>query len=89
MDIIEVVQSPTDWVSAMVIIEKPNGKLRIPLAPRPHNPAIKRHHYQLPTAEELQKYLGMINYIGKFIPNLSHLIAPLRPLLGNETEFVM
>ena len=53
MNIIEAVQSPTDWVNAMVIIEKPNGKLRICLDPRPLNQAIKRHHYPLPTAEEI------------------------------------
>ena len=31
----------------------------------------------------------MINYIGKFIPNLSQLTAPLRLLLGSETEFTI
>ena len=53
LHIIEPVVEPTEWVNAMVIVEKPNGKLRICLDPRPLNKAIKRHRYQLPTAEEI------------------------------------
>ena len=53
MKIIEFVDGPTDWVNALVIVEKPNGKLRICLDPRPLNQAIKRHHFPIPTAEEV------------------------------------
>ena len=53
MKIIEFVDGPTDWVNALVIAEKPNGKLRICLDPRPLNQAIKRHHFPIPTAEEV------------------------------------
>ena len=28
-DIIEPIEKPTDWVNGLVIVEKPNGKLRI------------------------------------------------------------
>ena len=37
----------------------------------------------------LQRFVGMVNYLGKFIPNLSDETAPLRALLRNETEFLM
>ena len=37
----------------------------------------------------LQRFLGMVNYLGKFIPNLSDETAPLRALLRNENEFLM
>ena len=37
----------------------------------------------------LQRFLGMVNYLGKFIPNPSDKTAPLRALLRNETEFLM
>ena len=53
LQIIESVEIPTDWVNAMVVVEKPNGKLRVCLDPRPLNLAIKRHHHQLPTADEI------------------------------------
>ena len=37
--------------------------------------------------EELQRFLGMITYLAKFIPNLSQTAAPLRILLEKETEW--
>ena len=53
LDIIEPIKKPTDWVNCLVIVEKPNGKLRICLDPRPLNNAIKREHLHLLTAEEI------------------------------------
>ena len=52
LDIIEPFDEPTDWVNGLVIVEKPNGELRICLDPRNLNQAIKREHLHLPTAEE-------------------------------------
>lgn len=37
--------------------------------------------------EELQRFLGMITYLGKFIPTLSQTAAPLRALLVKDTEW--
>ncbi|RWR99193.1 hypothetical protein B4U79_06433, partial [Dinothrombium tinctorium] len=37
--------------------------------------------------QELQSYLGAINYISKFIPNSASLISPLRSLLKRKTKF--
>ena len=53
MGIIEKVEKSTDWVNSLVVVEKPNGKLRICLDPRSLNQAIKRQHYRLPTTEEI------------------------------------
>ncbi|XP_058448699.1 uncharacterized protein K02A2.6-like [Malaya genurostris] len=39
------------------------------------------------TVEELRSFLGLINYLGKFIPNLSTLTAPLRELLHKDVRF--
>ena len=51
-DIIEPVQKPMDWVNGLVVVEKPNGKLRVSLDPRPLNKAIfKLEHLHLPTIE--------------------------------------
>ena len=33
---------------------------------------------------ELQRFLGMVNYPGKFIPNLAEVTAPLRALLKKD-----
>ena len=35
----------------------------------------------------LQRFLGMINYLGKFVNNLSEVAAPLRQLLHKETPW--
>ena len=41
------------------------------------------------TKVELQHFLGMVNYLEKFIPNLSDETAPLRALLKNKMESLM
>ena len=39
------VTEPTEWVSQMAVVHKPNGKLRIFIYPQPLNAALKREHY--------------------------------------------
>ena len=36
--------------------------------------------------EELQRFLGVVTYLSKFIPNMSQKSAPLRQLLQNDVE---
>ncbi|KAI8733312.1 Retrovirus-related Pol polyprotein [Biomphalaria glabrata] len=45
------VNEPTDWVSQMAVVQKPNGDLRICIEPRHLNTALKREHFKLPTLE--------------------------------------
>lgn len=45
---------------------------------------------ELPVPENvksLQRFLGMVNYLARFIPKHSELTAPLRDLLKKDTEF--
>lgn len=51
--IISPVNHATDWVNNLQIIEKPNGKLRICLDPKPLNECIKREHFLIPTIDDL------------------------------------
>ena len=44
---------PTDWVSSLLLVEKPNGKIRLCLDPSDLNLAIKREHYVIPTSEDV------------------------------------
>ncbi len=39
------------------------------------------------TVAELQTFLGFINYLAKFMPNMSEVSAPLRQLLVKSTEW--
>ena len=56
--IIADVDQPTDWVSNLVITEKPDGSMRICLDPKPLNEAIKREHHKLPTAYDVHSKLA-------------------------------
>lgn len=38
--------------------------------------------------KELQKFLGLVNYVRSFIPNLAEITSPLRELLKKNTLFV-
>lgn len=51
--IIAPVTEATDWVSSMVVVQKPNGKIRLCLDPKDLNTAIRREHYPIPTIEEV------------------------------------
>ena len=39
------------------------------------------------TKQDLQRFLGLLTYLGAFIPNLSTQAAPLRDLLKKDTLF--
>jgi len=53
LSIITKVKEPTDWVSSLIVVTKPNGDLRICIDPTHLNKAIKRSHYPLPTIEDI------------------------------------
>ena len=37
--------------------------------------------------QQLQSFLGMVNYMGTFIPNLSHHMEPLKAMLKKDNVF--
>lgn len=51
--VIEKVAQATDWVSAIVVNKKSNGKIRLCLDPQPLNKALKRCHYPIPMIEDV------------------------------------
>ena len=65
LNVIEHVTEPSDWVNSLVVVEKPNGQLRICLDPRHLDRAIKRQHLQLPTAEEIIAKMSSANFFTK------------------------
>ena len=44
---------PTEWVNALLLVEKKNGTLRVCMDPVPLNKAIKREHYSIPTFDDV------------------------------------
>lgn len=65
MGVITKVSEPTEWESSMVVVNKPNGKLRICLDPRNLNKAILREHYKLPTRDEVMSKFAGARYFTK------------------------
>ena len=51
--ILEPVDKPTPWVSQMVVVVKPTGKVRIRLDPGGLNNALMRKHHTLPTLDSM------------------------------------
>ena len=43
-------------------------------------------HFQQ-SKNELRSFLGMVNYLGKFVPSFSDITAPLRELLGKDCRW--
>jgi len=51
--IIEKVSGPTAWLSALLVVTKPNGNIRICMDPQRLNKALRRSHYRLPTIDDV------------------------------------
>ncbi|GFO20132.1 Pol polyprotein [Plakobranchus ocellatus] len=66
LGVIEKQESFTDWVSPMVVVEKPNKSLRICLDPRTLNKAIKIERFTIPNPEEILAKLAGAKYFSKF-----------------------
>ena len=75
--VIRRVEEPTDWVSSMAIVEKPDGRLRICLNPRHLNKAIKREHFQLPTIEDITTRMANAKWFTKLDANRGYWQIPL------------
>ena len=52
-DIIEPVTQPSEWVSPLFVVHKPNGRLRICIDPKHLNAALKRSVYMMPTIDDI------------------------------------
>ena len=52
--VLQCVDDPTEWVSQMAAVEKPNRGLRICVYPQqPLNRPLKRKHFKLPTIDDV------------------------------------
>ena len=77
LEIIKPVTEPTDWVSSLAIAHKPNGDLRICLDPRNLNKAIRRHHHQMPTTDEILSKMAGAKYFTKMDASNAYWQIPL------------
>ena len=54
---VQKVTVSTQWISCMVTVVKPNGKIRICLDPKDLNEAVLRENHQLPIIEDVSSRL--------------------------------
>ena len=52
-EVIAKVTTSTEWISSMVAVRKPSGKLRICIDPKDLNKALLRPYYPIPTIDEI------------------------------------
>ncbi len=52
-NVIAPVDTPTPWISALVVTVKKNGDIRLCIDPKPLNRALKRNHYPTPTIDDI------------------------------------
>jgi hypothetical protein len=52
-EVIAKVTTSTEWISSMVAVRKPSGKLRICIDLKDLNKALLRQHYPIPTIDEI------------------------------------
>lgn len=64
-NVIEKVNGTTDWISNIVVIEKPN-KLRICLDPKHLNLAIRDNFYEIPTFDDIKSKFANKNFFSVF-----------------------
>ena len=64
-DIIEQVMGPTSWVSPLVIVDKPNGDIRLCVNMCNPNESLRPTHYPYPTSEEILQDLNGSNTFSK------------------------
>ena len=58
-------EEPTNWVSSLVVVEKPNGKLRVCIDLVNLNQAMKRLRYPLPVIEDILPDLADVKVFSK------------------------
>jgi len=63
--VISPVEEPTDWVSSMTTVIKPDGSVRLCIDPQQLNLALKRCHYPLPTIEDILPELSNVKVFSK------------------------
>ena len=68
-----------DWVHNLVLVKKPNGKLRVCLDPCTINKALRFNIHNAKTFPELTSHIGKVMYVSKINANLGFWTLPMDP----------
>ena len=87
LDVIEKVNDPTSWVNPLVVVEKPNGDIRICLDMRQANRTILREKHPVPTVEETLQEISEAKVFSKLDLNTAFHQIELHPDSRDITTF--
>ena len=87
LDVIEKVEGPTSWVNTLVVVEKPNGDIRICLDMRQANQAIAREKHPVLTVEGTLKEVSNAKVFSKLDLNMAFHQIELHPDSRDRTTF--
>lgn len=85
--IIDKVEGPTSWVNPSVVVEKPNGDVRLCLDMRQANRAIVREKHPVPTVEETLQEVSYAKVFSKLDLNMAFHQIQLHPDSRDITTF--
>ena len=68
-----------DWAHNLVLVRKPNGKLRVCLDPRTINKALRFNIHNAKTFSELTSRIGKVMYVNKIDANSGFWTLPMDP----------
>ena len=86
--IITKILSPTDWVAGIVVVPKPNGKVRICVDYSELNKWVKRERFVLPSTNELLSKLAGAQYFTKLDCLSGYYQCKLDPQSALLTTFI-
>ena len=76
------ISEATDWVPNLVLVRKPNGKLRVCLDLRTINKALCFNIHNAKTFSELTSHIGKVMYVSKINTNSGFWTLPMDPILS-------
>ena len=66
LGVVTQVDTPTDWISSLVVSMKPNGQARLCIDPKPLNKALKRNEYPMKTIDDVLSEIQGAKYFSHF-----------------------
>ena len=87
MDIIELVEGPTPWVSSVVVVPKQNDEIRLCVDMQRANEAIIRERYPIPTVDEVLQNLNQSTVFSKLDLRCGYHQLELHPDSRSITTF--
>lgn len=88
LGVIARVEQPTDWCAGMVVVPKPNGKVRICVDLTKLNRSVRRERHPLPSVDQVLAQLSGATVFSKLDANSGFWQVPLSPDSALLTTFI-